>query len=120
MNDINMVNMCFEIEKEREQMKKEIIFACRKADPYGFTPTQESIVERCVNHIYMPYIESYDMKQGKCDSSLYPTFQDFCNFLVKQCGYDAFHLSQTANEIKADSAIFNLMKLPTGTAEAKQ
>lgn len=118
MNNMDMLDMRFEIEKERAKMKKEIIFACKKIDRYGLSLQQESIIDRCVNHIYMPYIESYDMEKGKCDSSLYPTFEDFCNILMKQCGYEAFHLSQTVNELKAEPGIFNSMKLPTGTAEA--
>lgn len=77
-----------------------IISFCETAfgERYGLTATQRSILDKCVRACYEPYINSYDPKTKKYDSSKIPTLLDFQDKLDAQSSYDGIQLA-TSMEI---------------------
>lgn len=59
---------------------------------YGLTPTQRTIIDRCVHSVYKPYLDSF--KDGKYDESKLPTMLEFWDQLRAQKGYDASVLAE--------------------------
>lgn len=59
---------------------------------YGLTPTQRTIIDRCVHMVYKPYLDSF--KDGKFDEGKLPTMVDFWDQLRAQKGYDASILAE--------------------------
>lgn len=68
---------------------------------FGLTPTQRSIIDRCVHKVYVPFLESArdvtDPETGE-QTKVYnkeklPTFKDFYGELRQQTGYDALQLA---------------------------
>ena len=59
---------------------------------YGLTPTQRTIIDRCVHSVYKPYLDSF--KDGKYDESKLPTMVEFWDQLRAQKGYDASVLAE--------------------------
>lgn len=62
-------------------------------DRFGITQVQRSIIDRCVNILYRPYLESRDPETNQYDKSKLPTLVDFYNLLREQRGYDAMQLA---------------------------
>ncbi len=59
---------------------------------YGLTPTQRTIIDRCVHNVYKPYLDSFH--DGKFDESKLPTMREFWDQLRAQKGYDAATLAE--------------------------
>lgn len=62
-------------------------------DRFGITQVQRSIIDRCVNQLYRPYLESRNPETNEYDKSKLPTLVDFYNLLREQRGYDAMQLA---------------------------
>lgn len=60
---------------------------------YGLTPSQRSIIDRCVRQVYEKYLASMDPKTKKYDKRLTPTLVDFYNVLREQSSYEASQLA---------------------------
>lgn len=60
---------------------------------YGLTPTQRSILDRCVHKIYEPFLASFDPDTHEYNYDLIPTMVEFYNALREQTGYDAMQLA---------------------------
>lgn len=60
---------------------------------FSVSPTQHSVIDRCVEICYGPYFASYDASTGTYDKSKVPTLVDFYECLREQPGYEAMQLA---------------------------
>ena len=60
---------------------------------FSVSPTQHSVIDRCVELCYGPYFASYDASTGTYDKSKVPTLVDFYECLREQPGYEAMQLA---------------------------
>lgn len=65
---------------------------------YGLSPTQESIIDRCVRAVYQPYLEVMRERQAKnpndtIDKSICPTLDDLYELLIVQVEPEAEQLA---------------------------
>lgn len=63
------------------------------ANRFGLTAAQRSIIDRCVQNIYVPYFNSYDPVTDTYDQTLIPTLLEFYQELRKQDSYEASQLA---------------------------
>lgn len=61
----------------------------------GLTPTQRSIIDRCVKQSYEPLLNSKDPVTGEYDYEKTPTLVEFWELLRQQSGYDAMQLAES-------------------------
>lgn len=58
-------------------------------DRAGLTAAAASIIDRCVQLVYEPYLQSYDPETKSYNPNALPTLMDFYHTLRDQDGYDA-------------------------------
>lgn len=59
------------------------------------TAAAASIIDRCVQRVYEPYLQSYDVETGTYNQEALPTLMDFYYMLRDQEGYDAMQLADS-------------------------
>lgn len=62
--------------------------------PFGLSVTQRSIIERCVEAAYEPYMASGAPTTGERDARLLPNLAGFYRLLRAQGGFDAYLLAE--------------------------
>lgn len=64
-------------------------------DRAGLTAAAASIIDRCVQLVYEPYLQSYDPETKSYNPNALPTLMDFYHTLRDQDGYDAMQLADS-------------------------
>lgn len=88
-------------------------------DRFGLTPGQRSLIDRCVQHAYGPYLNSLDPVTGLYDKSKLPTLKSFYNILRDvHNNYDATQLADALEIYVTGSQ--NLFAYPTNVEYSKR
>ena len=59
----------------------------------GLTPTQRSIIDKCVRTVYKPYFDSWDPEKKVYDKNKMPTLLDLQELLEEQSNFEAEQLA---------------------------
>lgn len=101
------------IEPSRSLYEKvEFLFTfCEMVMGCELTPEMKTIIDFCVNHIYLPYLESKDDKTGEYDKEKIPNMRAFFELIKQQPGFDAYQLADVIRTYKTGP--FDIFAQPT-------
>lgn len=82
------------------------------------TAAAASIIDRCVQRVYEPYLQSYDVETGTYNQEALPTLMDFYYMLRDQEGYDAMQLADSLEMYTTGT--LNFFAYPTNVEYSKR